>query len=171
MEHVVLVNEDDKEIGLSEKIQAHLGNGFLHRAFACFVINKKGELLIQKRSREKMLWPLYWDNTCSSHPIKDESYEEAGARRLSEELGFTCQLKNVDKFTYQVNFNDVGAENEICAILTGNYDGELKPNPTEIAEYKWISLLELKKDIEKNAHEYTPWFLIAFERLKISGFH
>jgi isopentenyl-diphosphate delta-isomerase len=170
MEQVILVNENDEEIGLVEKVQAHLGEGMLHRAFAAFVFNKKGELLVQRRSRKKMLWPMYWDNTCSSHPREGESYEAAGERRLLEELGFTCSLKNVDKFVYQVNFGEVGAEREVCAVPIGYYNSELQPDPEEVAEYKWVDLSELEKDIANNPHIYTPWFVIGLQRLKKRGF-
>ena len=164
MEKVVLVDENDKQVGLEEKVKAHLGQGILHRAFSVFVFNEKKELLIQQRAAEKMLWPLYWTNTCCSHPREGEGYEEAGQRRLEEELGFNCPLKYIGKFQYQANYKDIGSENELCAVLLGNYNGEVKINTKEANDFKWIDFEYLKKDVLENPDKYTSWFKIELDK-------
>lgn len=164
MEKVVLVDENDNQIGLEEKVKAHLGQGILHRAFSIFVFNSKKELLLQQRASEKMLWPLYWTNTCCSHPREDENYQEAGQRRLNEELGFTCPLEYIGKFQYQANYRDIGAENELCSVLIGDYDGQVNVNEKEINDYKWVNFEELKQDILENPDTYTPWFKIELDK-------
>ncbi|MCL5094008.1 MAG: isopentenyl-diphosphate Delta-isomerase [Patescibacteria group bacterium] len=166
MEQVVLVDKDDKEIGLEEKEKAHLGEGKLHRAFSIFIFNPKKELLITKRSSQKMLWPLFWDSACASHPLKGESQEKAGERRLKEELGFTCKLKEVDRFEYHALYEDIGSEYEICSVLIGFYDRNININPDEVAEYKWVDLKWINQEISSNKDKYTPWLIIAIERLK-----
>lgn len=165
MGKVVLVDKNDNPLGLEDKIKAHLREGILHRAFVVFVFNDKNELLIQKRSKEKMLWPLFWDGTCASHPKKNENYQKAGERRLKEELGFSCRLRLFDKFQYQSFYKNIGTENEICAILVGNYNGEIIPNIKEIADWKWINFSKLKQNIKKSSQKYAPWFIIGVERL------
>ena len=169
MSEVVLVDGQDKEIGVKDKLEAHLGDGYLHRAFTVLVFNNRGETLIAKRSAEKMLWPLFWDNTCASHPKINESYEIAGERRLTEELGFTCKLKVVDRFQYSEKYQDIGSENEVCTTMIGEYDGEVHPVLTEVAEYKWISINDLRADMIKNPDIYTIWFKIALDRLIEQG--
>ena len=67
-ESLVLVDEDDREVGFLSKAVCHDGDGMLHRAFSLFVFNRRGELLLQRRSANKRLWPLYWSNSCCSHP-------------------------------------------------------------------------------------------------------
>lgn len=169
MEQVILVNENDEEVGLEEKVTAHLDTGKLHRAFVVFIFNDKKETLIAKRSDGKMLWPLFWDSACVSHPRKDESYEKAGERRLAEELGFSCELEVVDKFQYQEKYKNIGSENEVCATLVGSYTGKIEPNKEEIADFKWISLKDLQEDINMNGEKYAIWFKIAFGRLIKQG--
>lgn len=169
MVEVVLVDEKDKEICLKDKVQAHLYDGILHRAFAILVFNSKGEILVTRRGADKMLWPLFWDNTCASHPLQKEGYVEAGERRLVEELGFTCTLEIADCFQYQEKYKDVGSENELCTILTGEYNGEVHPVPTEIADYKWMSVQDLKTDMAEKPEIYTVWFKIALDRLIAKG--
>ncbi len=82
-EQVILVNERDEEIGLMPKMEAH-EKAVLHRAFSVFILNKKGELMLQQRAADKYHSPLLWTNTCCSHQRKGESNLEAGKRRLQE---------------------------------------------------------------------------------------
>jgi len=166
---LVLVDENDNQIGTKEKVAAHLGDGDLHRAFSILVFNGRGETLVTRRAHEKMLWPLYWDSACASHPFENESQEAAGERRLSEELGFTCKLENVDTFRYQEKYKDIGSENEICAILIGNYDGEVKPVAEEVADYKWMKIRDVLEDMDDNPDKYTVWFKIELDRLIEKG--
>jgi isopentenyl-diphosphate delta-isomerase len=158
---LVLVNEKDEKIGLEEKKRAHLGKGILHRAFTIFIFNSKNQLLIQKRSKDKFLWPLVWEASCSSHPLPDENYITAAKKRLKKEMGFSCKLKLIGRFQYQANYKNIGAENEICALLIGKYDGQIKPNKKEVIDYKWIKVKELKRDMAKNSKKYAPWLKIA----------
>jgi isopentenyl-diphosphate delta-isomerase len=169
MINVVLVDENDNQIGVKEKVAAHLGDGDLHRAFSILVFNEKGETLVTQRSAGKMLWPLVWDSACASHPFENESQEAAGERRLTEELGFTCKLENADTFQYHEKYKDIGAENEICAILVGDYNGEVHPVAEEVADYKWMSIRDVLDDMAKNADKYTIWFKIELDRLIEKG--
>ena len=166
---VVLVDDQDNEVGLKEKFAAHMGDGDYHRAITVIVFNSNGETLIAQRSAEKMLWPLVWDNTCASHPLPGEGYEASGERRLAEELGFTCKLRVVDRFSYKEPYQDVGTEHELCTTLLGNYDGPVNPVTEEVADYKWISIVDLKTDMANNPDKYTIWFKIALDRLIEKG--
>lgn len=164
---LLLVNKKDKVIGTETKEKCHDGKGILHRAFSILILNSKNQVLLSKRSKFKRLWPLYWDNTCSSHLLKGEGYESAGKKRLKEEFGFNNPLKLIDKFQYQAPYKNVGSENELCALLIGEYDEEkIKPDKREIAGWKWMDFSQLQKDMKKNPKKYTPWFKIGVKRLK-----
>ena len=169
MINVVLVDENDNKVGIKEKVAAHLGDGDLHRAFSILVFNDKGETLVTQRSSETMLWPLFWDSACASHPTENEGQEDAGERRLQEELGFSCKLEIADSFQYHEKYQDIGSENEICAILVGEYNGEVHPVAEEVADYKWMSVKEVKDDMVKNPDIYTIWFKIELDRLIANG--
>lgn len=164
MKNLLLVNKKDEVIGSEIKEKCHKGKGILHRAFSVYLFNSKGQVLIQQRSKFKKLWPLYWSNSCCSHPRRGESYIKAGERRLKEEFGFTCPLKMIDKFQYQAQYKDVGSENEVCAILIGEYNGKIRSDIKEVANWKWISLDKLKADFKKNPDKYTPWFKIGLRK-------
>ena len=173
IEHVVLVNEKDQCVGTMEKMQAH-EKGCLHRAFSIFVFNQKNELLLQKRAATKYHSANLWTNTCCSHQRFGEETIEAAHRRLMEELGFDCELEKSFEFIYKTDFNNGLIEHEYDHVIIGKYDGEIIPNPDEVAEIKFMSLEEIKKDIKLNADNYTFWFKIAFEQiyeqLKFSSF-
>ena len=90
-EKVILVDTDDTPLGTMEKIEAHK-RGLLHRAFSIFIVNAKGELLLQQRAHHKYHSPGLWTNTCCSHQREGETTLEAGYRRLQEEMGMQVPL-------------------------------------------------------------------------------
>jgi isopentenyl-diphosphate delta-isomerase len=169
LDYVVLVDTDDQPIGLRPKVDAHLGEGELHRAFIALVFNPAGDILVARRSRHKMLWPLVWDGSCASHVRDGESYSVAGERRLNEELGFTCSLYEADKFTYRACYKDVGVEHEVCSSLVGRYAGDARPNTAEVAEWAWVGVGELLRGFQAIPDSYAPWFARALGRLASAG--
>ncbi len=163
---LILVDGNDNILGFENKEKCHNGNGILHRAFSIFVFNNKKELLIQQRSKFKRLWPLYWSNTCCSHPRRNETIDRSTKRRLKEEIGIFCDLKYLFKFQYQAKYQEKGSENELCYVLIGKYEKSItKPDPKEISDFKWINLDNLEIDIKKNPHKYTPWFKLETKEL------
>ncbi len=165
-EPLILVDQEDRPIGYEDKLSCHLGSGKLHRAFSIFIFNDRKQLLLQKRSSQKMLWPLYWSNSCCSHPRKGESYEVATRRRLKEELGLETDLKFLFKFQYQAQFGEVGSENELCSVYIGKSNGPVTVNENEIAEWKFVDVKELERDMEEHPENYTPWFKMEWERIR-----
>ena len=165
MEKILKVDENDNVIGEEDKEVCHKGEGILHRAYLLIIMNSNNQILLTKRSSKKMLWDGFWDGSVASHPHKGESYEEAAKKRCKEELGADCKPKYLFKFMYAVPYKDVGSERELCAVLVAKGVDEVKPDPDEISEHKFVSMEELKEDIKKNKDIYCPWFLIALEKL------
>lgn len=163
-EYVILVDEADQEIGHMEKMEVHR-QGLLHRAFSVFVFNHKQELMIHQRASSKYHSGGLWTNTCCSHPRPGETIISAGKRRLQEEMGFTCELKNVHSFIYKASLDNELTEHEFDHILIGNYEQAPKPNPNEVQDWKWINLSDLKLSLDGNPEQYTYWFKIAFSKL------
>lgn len=162
-EQVILVNENDEQIGLMPKMEAH-EKALLHRAFSVFIFNDKKELMIQQRAKDKYHSPGLWANTCCSHQREGESNIAAGKRRLQEEMGFTTDLKETTSFIYKAPFDNGLTEHEFDHILVGNYNGEPNLNPAEVQDYKWIGLEELKQDMKQHPEIYTAWFKIIFDK-------
>ena len=161
-EQVILVNEKDEPIGLMGKMEAH-EKGLLHRAFSVFVFNSKQEVLLQQRAACKYHSPNLWTNTCCSHPRAGETNQQAGERRLQEEMGLQVPLQEVFSFIYKAPFDNGLTEHEYDHVLVGYSDAQPQINPEEVASWKWLSLEAIKEDILQAPERYTAWFKIIFE--------
>ncbi|MGI9322008.1 MAG: isopentenyl-diphosphate Delta-isomerase [Pseudomonadales bacterium] len=166
-EQLILVNEDDEPIGKMAKRDCHLDQGVLHRAFSIFIFNAAGDLLLQRRSGQKFLWPGYWSNACCSHPREGEDSEEAAHRRLEQELGIKTELTFLYKFTYRAQFGDIGSENELCWVWAGQAEAnEVTVNDNEIADWKFFTALELEESLALRPQEFTPWMKMEWNRIR-----
>ena len=169
-ENVILVDVLDNQLGLMPKMEAH-EKAVLHRAFSVFIFNDEGELMLQQRAAHKYHSPLLWTNTCCSHQRDGESNIEAGKRRLIEEMGFKTNLKEIFSFVYKAQFDNGLTEHELDHVMIGNFNGTPKINPDEVASYKWMTLEEVKKDIELQPKLYTAWFKIIFKESYLKLIH
>ena len=162
-EMVILVDKNDNQLGLMEKIEAHK-KAVLHRAFSVFILNKNNELLLQKRALSKYHSPGLWTNTCCSHPRDGESVINAGIRRLSEEMGFETELNTLFSFIYKAEFDNGLTEHEFDHVLLGRYNKNPLINKLEVSDWKWIDVELLKKDVVVSPYLYTVWFKIIFQQ-------
>ena len=167
MAEVILVGEQDNQIGEEEKIKAHK-EAKLHRAFSVLVFNRKGELLLQKRAKTKYHSPGLWTNTCCSHPRPGEDLIKEARKRLEEEMGFECSLKESFSFIYKAKLGDL-TEHEFDHVLLGKFSGKPKPNKEEVGDWKWMNFNDLEKDIKQNPEKYTPWFKIILKEVREKG--
>ena len=163
---IILVDENDKEIGVGDKHKIHR-EGKLHRAFSVLIFNSKGELLLQKRAKNKYHSAGLWANACCSHPAPEESLEKSVRRRLKEEMGFVCPLERFFAFIYGIKLDNDLFEYEYDHIFVGKFDGEPKPNPKEVSDWKWTKIENLEKDIRTFPESYTAWFRILLERITL----
>jgi len=165
-ESLILVDDEDREIGFHPKAECHAGQGLLHRAFSVFLFNADGDLLLQKRSAQKPLWPLYWSNSCCSHPRESESVEEAGRRRIHEELHLECDVQFLYKFKYQASFGELGSEHELCHVFAGYTTCDVIAHPDEIAEWRYVSPDALTREIAADGDRFTPWLKMEWQRIR-----
>ncbi len=164
MEHVVLVDEQDNQIGIMEKMEAHY-KGVLHRAFSVFVFNSKHELLLQRRALGKYHSGGLWTNTCCSHSRVGETTLDAGHRRLQEEMGFDCPLSEAFTFIYKKELDHQMIEHEYDHVLVGTFDGEPILNPEEAMDYSFVSISEIESLVAENPQNYTEWFKICLKEV------
>ena len=163
-DQVVLVNEDDMEIGLMPKLEAHQ-KGVLHRAFSVFIYNSKGEMLLQQRAFGKYHSEGLWSNTCCSHPLPHETPLSGATRRLQEEMGIQASLTFLYSFLYKAELDKGLTEHELDHVFWGISDYEPIINTAEVANYKYISIKDLKEDLENNPAKYTEWLKICFDEV------
>jgi isopentenyl-diphosphate delta-isomerase len=161
-ENVILVNQNDEQIGLMPKLEAH-EKAVLHRAFSVFVLNSKNEIMLQQRAHQKYHSPLLWTNTCCSHQREGETNIQAGTRRLFEEMGFKTELKELFHFIYKAPFDNGLTEHELDHVMIGYYDEVPKINLEEVEDWKWMKIDAVKEDMEVHPGLYTVWFKIIFD--------
>lgn len=165
-EPLILVDAEDREVGFLSKLEAHAGEGVLHRAFSVFLFDREGQVLVQQRSASKPLWPLFWANSCCSHPRRGETVEGAAVRRVREELGLEAELEPLFKFEYHARFRDLGSEHEMCSVLVGRFGGKPQVNGNEIAAWRMVRPAALDTELVARPGIYTPWLKLEWPRIR-----
>lgn len=198
MDDQIILAVDDKGNFNGEYIpkwEGHTGKGKRHLAITVLIHNNNGQVLLQKRKHK--VFNDIWDFTGATHPLHlsdhdeqsspaDETVEEATWRCLKREYGIKekISLKNLGFFNYFARYEqkrrsgskthfatyDDLCENEHCAMMVGEYNGELKLNPEVGYEYKWMDKNDFLKDIEKNPKNYSPWAVEGVKILKAKNF-
>ncbi|MDJ0787001.1 MAG: isopentenyl-diphosphate Delta-isomerase [Myxococcota bacterium] len=170
MEEVILVDEQDREIGTCEKLRAHQDGGRLHRAFSIFLFDSEGRMWLQQRAAGKYHFPDLWTNACCSHPRPGEPVAAAVKRRLREELGCETALEPAFDFVYRASDPASGlTEHEFDHVWIGTLDAEPDPDPEEVQALERQTREELLADLEARPGRYTPWFRIAVGQLEARG--
>ena len=164
--YVILVDPDDNETGIMEKMEAHR-KALLHRAISVFICNSKGEWLLHRRANDKYHSSGLWTNACCTHPYPKETNMEAANRRLMEEMGMQCDLNELFSFTYKEKLDNELTEHEFDHVFLGITDENPIINTDEVMDWKYITFKSLKEDIEINASMYTAWFKKIVENVNL----
>lgn len=161
---LILVDENDNETGLMEKLAVH-ETGSLHRAFSVFIFNSKGELLLQQRADNKYHSGGLWTNTCCSHPVSGEEIQETIRKRLKDEMGIECETDFQFSFIYKTVFDNGLTEHELDHVYFGKSDELPVPNILEAKDWKYIALGQLEKSIRQNPQDYSAWLKICLPQV------
>lgn len=167
-EVVVLVDEHDREVGVAPKLQAH-ERGLLHRAFSVFVLNARGEVLLQRRADGKYHSAGLWTNTACGHPRPGEPVAAAARRRLAEEMGIDCTLLPVGRLVYRAEVGGGLVEHELDHLFHGRHDAAPSPDPAEVGDWRWVRVETAVGDAREHPERYTPWFALALAGLIDAG--
>lgn len=163
---VILVDQNDQEIGYADKMEAHV-KGMLHRAFSIFLFNSKKEMLIHQRAAGKYHGGGLWTNACCSHPQPGEDLKYSATERLHFEMGLQCELQKAFSFIYHSPVENGLIEHEYDHVYIGFTDDTPLPHPDEVQGYRWISTTDLKNEIELHPEKFTFWFKKAVQMIKM----
>ena len=164
--NVILVDENDHEIGIAKKLEAHQ-KALCHRAFSVFLLKYTSEgvrLLLQQRNPNKYHCGGLWTNTCCSHPYPGELTEVAAKRRLQEEMGIVADVEFIAKFHYIAAFENGLTENEVDHVFIARFKAQdFTVNSEEVSDYQWVLLEELLMKVQAQPAQYTPWLLQSLQ--------
>lgn len=141
----------------AEKMEVHQ-KGLLHLAFSVLIYDTMGRMLIHRRADEKYHSAGLWTNACCGHPYPNEEIAAAAKRRLHEEMGIEALLTPTFRFHYRAEMENGLIENELDQVFEGVYEGPITPNPAEASAYRWISLDDLRAEVQARPSDFTYWF-------------
>ena len=167
-DYVIVVNDADEELGHEEKMQAHR-TPVRHRAFSVFVLDGRGAMLLQRRAAGKYHSAGLWSNACCGHPRPGEPVLAAAGRRLQEEMGISCALLPGGTVSYSIDVGGGLREDELTHVFAGTFSGDVRPDPAEVCDWRWMSPEALDNARRNEPHEFTPWFGLVFDQLRRAG--
>lgn len=157
-ELVVLVDDQNKQIGVADKSTVHSRFTPLHRGFSVFLFNQNKELLVTQRAMTKKTFPGVWSNSVCGHPAPEEEVVDAAKRRLKKELNIIpSSIEFISDYRYQFTDQNGIVENEICPILVARSYAYPHPDETEIMEWKWLPWKIFLLELENYPANYSPW--------------
>lgn len=144
-DEVSLCDFDGKIIGREDKYAAHKYPSQLHLAISIWLFNSQGKVLLQKRSKKKIVGADWWANTVCGNVWPTETFYDCAIRRLKVELGIVSGflITPVYKFAYKAYGNEIYGEHELDQVYVGMYEGEVTPNQQEVSEFCWVDFQEL----------------------------
>jgi isopentenyl-diphosphate delta-isomerase len=161
-EPLILVDEANHAIGSAGKTAVHRA-GMLHRAFSIFVVDERGRILLQQRSRQKYHSGGLWANSCCGHPRPGERTLAAARRRLHEELGVTSPLTFAFFARYQTALDHGMQENEFVYVYFGPLRSTVQPDPSEVSSVEFLSPTEIRRRIRERPDAFTVWLEHYFD--------
>ena len=146
-EEVDIVDDDDAVIG-SAPLSDCLEKGFLHRAVAVLVQRSNGAYILQRRSETDLWNPGMWTISCTGHVKRGESYLQAAARELSEELGIGGSLRRLFKLKLPPFKEGSFTEHEWTSFFITATDDQVTPDPQELSGVMELAKAELERMVE-----------------------
>jgi isopentenyl-diphosphate Delta-isomerase len=166
---VEVVNHVGRALGIQTVQEAHQAPGQLHRAFSVVLIDDGGRVLLQRRSAAKTRFASLWANACCGHPAPGQSVVASAKRRLHEELGLvSIALSDAGVYIYYAEDPIASrVEFEYDHVLVGRVppDAPLRPDPTEVADLRWVDRRELRISLGADPESYAPWLVGVIARL------
>ncbi len=157
-EYFYVVDEDDNVIGAASREECHSNAKLIHRSVYVFLVNSRGEILIQKRSVNKDLYPGFYTASATGHVNYGEDYDAAAKRELKEELGVDAPLRRLCRVK---SFSDV--EREISMIYVCRYDGPIRFDRNEIDEVIFMSVDDIERSLKTGDKKFAYGFKVAFK--------
>jgi isopentenyldiphosphate isomerase len=159
-EYFVVVDRSDRIIGKASRKECHSNRNLIHRAVAVLVLNKKGGILLEKRSRKKDMEPGKW-GLVAGHVDIGESYDQAARREMKEEIGTSCEkLRGLFKIFFRTD-----RESEIIKCFSCVQEGPFKMNRQESDELRFFPEEKVKEAVKSGSFKITESDTLILKRL------
>lgn len=157
------VDSQNHVIGPVERGVAHTSNNLCYRTVYVLVKNKNGEILLQKRSHTKDLYPNCWDISVGGHVIYGDDYEETARRELKEELGINTKV------------GDLKVRGDVQVILPRSREffrvfeyvltenDSIKIEKKEVSETTWMTMDSIKESMKAQS---IKWYARPIQTIK-----
>ncbi|WP_115719340.1 isopentenyl-diphosphate Delta-isomerase [Gallaecimonas mangrovi] len=171
IEEVVLLDENNKPVGVIEKARVHHQQTPLHLAFSCYILNDKGQILLTRRSLNKKAWPGVWTNSVCGHPLPGEPMAAAVTRRCQYELGLQVQKIEMllPEFSYVAQDASGIMENEFCPVFKAYCQTPPAPLADEVMDWHWVNLSDLLLAVSATPWAFSPWMVAQLKALEEAG--
>jgi isopentenyl-diphosphate Delta-isomerase len=158
-----------------EKSEAHK-YGYYHRSVHIWIFNSNGEILLQKRSKDKLIYPGKFDISVAGHVGLGENSYISAIREIKEEINLIVKgddLKFYKIFHEKLEETNKFINNEFCYVYFLEYNDDiknLKIQEEELQCIKFFNISELEYELKNNPNMFVPhgnyWFEII-EQMKL----
>lgn len=166
-ELIDICNENNNLLDIQKmKSEAHK-DGLWHRAAHIWIYNSQGEVLLQLRASEKLLYPDMWDISAAGHVSAGEDPVISGLRELEEEIGLKVEKEALDFWMIRKTssiFREI-KNNEFYYVYFLKFDGDisqLKLQVEEVQQIQFFAMNQIEEELKANPGKYTPhgdyWF-------------
>jgi isopentenyl-diphosphate delta-isomerase type 1 len=124
-----------------------------------------------RRALSKRTWPGVWTNACCGHPRPGESFTDAIARRLADELGTrpAAIAPVLPDFRYRATDASGIVENEVCPVFAAALAAPPQPAPAEVMEIGWADPAALAAVAERTPWLLSPWSVLQIQQLDLAA--
>jgi isopentenyl-diphosphate Delta-isomerase len=158
---VVLVDADARPVGTAGRGDVHTDRTALHLGFSCYVGDGAGRILMTRRALTKRTWPGVWTNSFCGHPRPGEDLQSAVHRYAEHELGTSIRDLHclLPEFRYCAVDASGMVENELCPVFAATVADDLRPNPEEVMELRWVRVEDLVELVTTAPWAVSPWLV------------
>ncbi len=161
-----ILNGKNQVVGLKPRSVVH-SEGLKHRGIYIIILDKKGNLFIQQRAKNKDLMPSRWDISAAEHLKAGENYEDAAVRGAEEELGIKVRnIKLLGEIKFYFEYPGGEIDDELNAVFVAEFSVKMHFKDKEVQQGKFIELKRLLKEMNEKPGKFTPWFLDCKDYLK-----
>lgn len=159
-ELVERVDGRDRVLGVVSRRQA-VREGWLHRIATTVCRDARGRILVHRRSEGLSRFPGLYEVMAGGAVDVGESYEQAAARELAEELGVRVRPRLLFTFLHRG-----GLSPHWLGVHEAVVPDSVTPDPAEIAWHGWLTEPDLHTALREwhftpDTHEAFPRYLAS----------